>query len=667
MELASVNDKGDKLVEEKKDDRLSRYRKKKDEEMNDEDRYELEQMRDLNNGPTSDEKRGCTDILCCLVFLVFIVGCAIVTGWGFKYGNPNTLVYLSDSNGVLCGGPGKGLEYPFVYYTKAKAWAMRNPEDDKGKSSIQLLKDINDVLQSGICLKDCPNTFANYDPEFENEVECYSENSPKCSVKNKDLYLSYKFLGKLCFYSKDSYAKEILKPDITPEQKEKITKEKKEISTSFVKMINNQGMLLYIADLYVSAPIIAASFGIAIVVGLLYLLFIRYCGKLVAYISIFLILVSLIGIGVYLQFTMMARFENSENQNYKNIMLAFSIICYVLAFIWLLVILCSCNKIRLSIAITEVSAKFVWSVMSIVFVPFVLFVIILGYIAFWVILMLFLYTSGELVQDGTTKISSYKYQDNIKYGIWFHIFAGIYVLSFIEAFSSFVYSSTACIWYFEGGANEKDVTRPVTRSVWRAFRYHLGSLAFGSLIIAIVRFIMVIVAYIRAQGEKEGSKVFKFILNCLLCCLACVEKCMEFINKHAYIMIALRGKNFCSSAWDGFCIVVTHLGDFSILSVIGGFFNMIGRIFIACFTALIGYLIIDHAYGAKLNSPLLPTVIFGVIGFLIGSIFVSIYGNASDSLLHCFLVDCDINTDAKYSPTELRSFIEEERENKKTG
>lgn len=132
-----------------------------------------------------------------------------------------------------------------------------------------------------------------------------------------------------------------------------------------------------------------------------------------------------------------------------------------------------------------------------------------------------------------------------RYAWWFHLFALIYVTAFIEALASFVYSSTACIWYFEQGGTDKDVPRPVCRSFWRAFRYHTGSLAFGSLIIAIIRFIMVIVAYIRYQLEHGGgpknsvSRCYKCLLDCILCCLTCFEKCMEFINKHAYIQVIL--------------------------------------------------------------------------------------------------------------------------------
>lgn len=127
----------------------------------------------------------------------------------------------------------------------------------------------------------------------------------------------------------------------------------------------------------------------------------------------------------------------------------------------------------------------------------------------------------------------------------------------------------------------------------------------------------------------------------------------------------MRGKNFCTSAFDGFAIVVRNLGRWTILTTIGGIFNLIGKVFIAGATGIAGYVIITQVptYSAKLNSPILPTLVFILVGYLIGSIFISIYGNACSALLHCFLVDCEINRDAKYSPEALRKFVEDEKEN----
>lgn len=40
--------------------------------------------------------------------------------------------------------------------------------------------------------------------------------------------------------------------------------------------------------------------------------------------------------------------------------------------------------------------------------------------------------------------------------------------------------------------------------------------------------------------------------------------------------IALEGKNFCTAALDGFAMIVRNLGRWTVLTVIGGFFNFLG-------------------------------------------------------------------------------------------
>ena len=87
-----------------------------------------------------------------------------------------------------------------------------------------------------------------------------------------------------------------------------------------------------------------------------------------------------------------------------------------------------------------------------------------------------------------------------------------------------------------------------------AIRYHFGSLAFGSLILAIVQFLELMVEAFKKQAEATGgdNKCVQCLTNFLRCCLACVERIVEFINKTAYIQIAIRGKSFCYAAKDGF-------------------------------------------------------------------------------------------------------------------
>jgi hypothetical protein len=49
-------------------------------------------------------------------------------------------------------------------------------------------------------------------------------------------------------------------------------------------------------------------------------------------------------------------------------------------------------------------------------------------------------------------------------------------------------------------------------------------------------------------------------------------------------------------------------------------------------------------------------------GYIVGVIFMGIYGMAQDTFLHCFLCDEDTNgKTAKHAPEELKDFFKDER------
>jgi len=53
----------------------------------------------------------------------------------------------------------------------------------------------------------------------------------------------------------------------------------------------------------------------------------------------------------------------------------------------------------------------------------------------------------------------------------------------------------------------------------------------------------------------------------------------------------------------------------------------------------------------------------GMIGFIIGSISMGIYGTSGDAMMHCYLLDEDLNDKLpKHTPTELQAFVKAERD-----
>lgn len=127
-----------------------------------------------------------------------------------------------------------------------------------------------------------------------------------------------------------------------------------------------------------------------------------------------------------------------------------------------------------------------------------------------------------------------------------------------------------------------------------AFRYHFGSLAFGSFILALVRFLMYMVEVFKKQAESSGAdnKCLECVTSCLQCCLACIERIVEFLNKTAYIQIAIRGKNFCGAAKDGFDAVWSNGARYLIVAGVGEIMMFFGKLMIAAGTTGCFYLLI---------------------------------------------------------------------------
>ena len=80
-----------------------------------------------------------------------------------------------------------------------------------------------------------------------------------------------------------------------------------------------------------------------------------------------------------------------------------------------------------------------------------------------------------------------------------------------------------------------------------------------------------------------------------------MERIVQFLNKTAYIQIAIRGKNFCMAASDGFSIVWSNGMRFLIVAGVGEIMMFIGKIMIAAGTTACFYLLITFVESIKNN------------------------------------------------------------------
>ena len=98
----------------------------------------------------------------------------------------------------------------------------------------------------------------------------------------------------------------------------------------------------------------------------------------------------------------------------------------------------------------------------------------------------------------------------------------------------------------------------------------------------------------------------------------------------------------------------------------GEVFVAVGRAFIGLLTGLFCYLVIKHYpdFEDTVMYPQAPAILCGIVGFGIGSIFMSVYGVACDSILLVFIMDEEMEKHngkgiALSCPPKLEKFLED--------
>ena len=72
-------------------------------------------IKSLTEPHVISKDRSCTDVLCLLLFVVFLVAWVVVGVWAFANGDPNRLVYPSNSKGEICGR-GDYADKPYLLF-----------------------------------------------------------------------------------------------------------------------------------------------------------------------------------------------------------------------------------------------------------------------------------------------------------------------------------------------------------------------------------------------------------------------------------------------------------------------------------------------------------------------------------------------------------------------
>ncbi|XP_041482144.1 choline transporter-like protein 2 isoform X2 [Lytechinus variegatus] len=671
------------------------------------------------------ENRGCTDVICCILFLACFAGLFVVGYLAWTQGNPLTLIKPTDTLGNICGYSDTVTDKPYLYFF--------NFLDCLSYSTLLNIK----CATTQICVSSCPNYTAapytsvalsiadnlpldvslinwdnficdyDFDPQAEyllsggqyegsdglakmfEDQKCASYVIPQSPYLDRCIpsFLVNSLSTVTEVFSEDEF---ILtgsgeNNNITASNAGQLF----ETSVNLILDVFNLIEVIY-QDVASSWYLILAGMGIGMLLSFIFIIIMRWLAGVIIWFSIFA-LYAVLGVGIYYSYYMYKSLEGvdgadaaltftSNLSSYLRLQttwLVFGIILSVVLAILLLMTLCLCTRIRIAISLIKEASRAIGHMISTLFWPILPFLLELIVVALWACIAVYLATSHQAMyvvynapsdyglangtscdvatfaSNNTTAHCGFQEYALPYYTIYlqfYNLFMFFWLVNFMIALGQITLAGAFASYYWAFTKPQDIPAFPLFKSFYRSIRYHLGSIAFGSLIIAIIQIIRVLLEYVEQKLKgKADNDVVKYIIKCLKCCFWCLEKIMKFLNKNAYILIAIYGKNFCTSAKNAFFLLMRNIVRVAVVNKLTNFVLFMGELLVVGAVGVASFFYFTNQISFISNLVTVPDLTYywiPIIVIVVGTYFIAVcffgvYDMAVDTLFLCFLEDLE--------------------------
>ncbi|CAH8474681.1 unnamed protein product [Schistosoma curassoni] len=660
--------------------------------------------------------RTCTDIPCCILFSIFIVGFLIVTLWSFAMGDFKRVVHPTNSQGQVCGRdvPGK----PYLFFFDLQSCLRLGPA---------LV--VTGCPTPQVCVASCPKYYWSWKGPFDQKLQYVRSlmicvggvdaNDPKFAnlsidqlVQDKQcapyVYHSRSMLGR-CIPSqvsrlmgngtgqvRDETGKPILLMDAKNQEVNgmEVVKSRKlvlEFTTFFEKVV---------ADLSQTWHVILVCISVSVVLSFCWIVLLRCCASVMVWTSLILF-VALFSFGTgfcFYRWSVLRKTTEGSNDlefsldiasyfRLASTWLALGIIFAILLVIILLILIFLRKRILVAIAILNEASKAVSTMTSVLFwpiLPFILELIVIAQVLFVAISLrtisdpvgtkimnddptvtpgfgdkarndireIFqLIPCDPLQNNSAGKACRFLYYGDRKYTIYlqfFNLFMFFWLINFVKSLTQMTLAGTFAEYYFSSHNQKSSSKCPLITSLFRSTFYHTGSLAFGSFLIALLQWLRVTLEYINAKLKKANNPVTNFLLKCLSCCFWLLEKFLRFLNRNAFIMIAIYGQSFCSASRSALSLLARNVVRLFVVDKVTDFILFIGKLVVVSIVVDLYFIL----RGGLVWSPecLSSLSIIILASYLVASLFSSVFEMGVDTIFLCFLEDLEKNDGSAERP-----------------
>lgn len=255
--------------------------------------------------------------------------------------------------------------------------------------------------------------------------------------------------------------------------------------------------------------------------------------------------------GFFLGWSFLKAAEEADSYTSARRVQAYQVAGYIfiaLTSLFVLVILGLSSQIRVAVEVVKEGSRAINDMKLIIFTPILPLLMAGGYVVYWIYGALYIFSVSDLVSRTTpdeclhyqspplhprgldtdtrngnpASYSSFEVNDRFRPLAAYWLFHLLWNVQFLVYFGYFIIAGAVCGWYFSlsdasgnkmMGAKHGGSRFPILASLWRTVRFHLGTIAFASLIIAIVQFIRLTVKYIERKTRSDPRQ-YKQTTHC---------------------------------------------------------------------------------------------------------------------------------------------------------
>lgn len=599
---------------------------------------------------TLQERQHCTDFPCCLLFLITLGCFAAMYARIFTQGNMGKLFHGIDYSGKICGVDDSVKLQPYLYWCSTGVVG--------GLPTID--------MDQPVCVQSCPGASSPV-PTGVSLVSATYEVVPICqSVTGRpESMASYKtelVMDRFCLPDPRVYA--ALADQLSSKSMSDWQTTAMESSSSVIA----------------AWPVLVGAFFVAVFIGYLYLVLLRHCAETLINVSILLCVLGFGVLGVWLianagsvsqqvsdSAGAISTLPSSLVDNKDAITKGCGVVCLALSLLSCCLGCCFHHSIQVGAACVEVACDTMFEMPSLLLLPVLKafikgalsLVLILGFAELWSL------SGVEVDPGGKNPHWTHSQEQNIE--IVLYMLVSFWILCFVNALYQFVIAFGVADYYYTpyDHDHEKNVG---CCALWDGLYYglitHGGSLAFGSLLIALCMVLQKMVELAQKQNEAAGDNmVISCLLCCVACCIACCKDTIEYINKNAYIDIAITSDTFCEAAKNALVMVAELGGAMAILNGATFVFTLFGVLLSMIGTAAFTWAMCNQGVFVQQDSefnvpePAAPTVVGAILGGLVAFAFMHVFDMTSDTLLYCYGRDLHMGKSTTNAPEALKELV----------